>query len=231
MKTYLLFGAGGSIGSEIVRKLSVLGHRVIASVRRAPDQPEADVTYRVLKDTADEREVKAFAEFMASESRFDGVIYSVGHCPPGGLAEAVRYPLSKLPLETYKNEIGMHQLGVLNVFQHFSGLLADGGSFVFLSSAITRLKGRFSPTFYAHHHASVIAAEDWLIEGMRHDPIVIERGIRIHRIAPAAVATPFHHGEGSGSAALVPVSLVVEHIVQALAHTGNVDKQILSMST
>lgn len=159
-------------------------------------------------------------------AKLDGIIYAVGHCPPGGFSEAIKYSLSQLPLETYQNEIGMHQVGVLNVFQCLLPNLKDGGCFVFLSSAITRLKDKFPPAMHAHYHASVIAAEDWLIEGMRHDPVVAERQIKIHRLAPAAVDTPFHHG-GPQPPKLIPVGLVAEEVVRALGSDKHVDKELL----
>jgi NADP-dependent 3-hydroxy acid dehydrogenase YdfG len=180
-----------------------------------------------VKDVSDREAMASCAENLHNHGHiFDGIVYAVGHCPASGFAEASNQPLSQLPLETYQREINMHQVGVLNTFQCFTPVLKDGGCFVFLSSAITRLKGQFPPFLQAHYHASVVGAQDWLIDGMRHDPIVIDRRILIHRLAPAAVATSFHDCEPKPPR-LVPVEDVVTEVVGALKSDSLVDKEIL----
>lgn len=120
----------------------------------------------------------------------------------------------------------MHQIGALNTFQYMLDRVSDEGCFVFMSSAITRLKDQFPPFLQAHYHASVIGALDFLVDGMRQDPAVIERRIKIHRIAPAAVDTPFH-ATGPKPPKLIPVGEVVEEIIKALQSEEVVDKQII----
>jgi len=93
------------------------------------------------------------------------------------------------------------------------------------SSAVTRLKGAFPPFLQAHYHASVISALDWLIEGMRHDPVMAGMGIKIHRLAPIAVNTPFHTG-GPRPPKLLEVEDVVREVLAALASEETVDKEI-----
>ncbi|MGB9608792.1 MAG: SDR family NAD(P)-dependent oxidoreductase, partial [Minisyncoccia bacterium] len=158
--------------------------------------------------------------------KLDGIIYAVGHCPPNGFQDAIKHPLSQLSLDKYRSEINMHQVGVLNVFQCMTPKLKDGGCFVFISSAITRLKGQFPPFLQAHYHASVISAEDWLIEGMRNDPLIIKRKIKVHRVAPAAVDTPFYQGYQGPKPKLIPIERVAKEIVHALQSEEIVDKQI-----
>jgi hypothetical protein len=52
---------------------------------------------------------------------------------------------------------------------------------------------------------------------MRADPVVQMRDIKIHRVAPAAVDTPFHHGEGTQPPVLVPIKTVVLCVVRAMS--------------
>mgnify|MGYP001559238563 CR=1 FL=1 len=231
MKTYLVFGAAGFIGREIVRQLLAAGHEVIALVRERHDQV-AKTLFRlgaiveVINDVADRSAMIDYAVRIHKTPKFDGVIYAVGHCPPDGFLQEIGSPLSRLSLERYMRLIEMHQIGVLNVFQNMNAHLTDGGCFVFITSAITRLKGQFPPFLHAHHYASAISAEDWLVDGMRHDPAVIARKIKIHRVAPAAVDTPFHHG-GPKPPNLIPVSTVVEEVIRALESDEVVDTQIV----
>ena len=105
--------------------------------------------------------------------------------------------------------------------------ILDEGSFLFLSSAITRLSDdQWPPFLQAHYHAGVISAEDWLIRGMRMDPEVMGRGVKIHRLAPAAINTPFHQ-KGPQPPRLIPIPDVVEEIMDALKSDATIDKQIL----
>lgn len=230
VKTYLVFGAAGSIGQETVHQLLAAGHRVIASVRERGKIKEEllrneALLVNVIENVAHQQTLEAYASYLSNFCRLDGIIYAVGHCPPNGFLDAIKYPLSQLPLDEYEREIDMHQIGVLNVFQRMVGNLKNGGCFVFISSAITRLKGQFPPFLQAHYHASVISAEDWLVDGMRHDPIIAEREIKVHRVAPAAVDTLFHRG-GPQPPKLIPISTVVEEIIRALQNKEVVDKQI-----
>lgn len=230
MKTYLVFGAAGSIGQEIVRQLIAAGHGVIATVRGHNLTVENNLTLsrasvKLVENVADRKALMMYANDLRNICVLDGIIYAIGHCPPNGFEDAIKYPLSQLPLEKYKSEIDMHQIGVLNVFQCMSQNLKDGGCFVFISSAITRLKGQFPSFLQAHYHASVISAEDYLIDGMRHDPMIAERKIMVHRIAPTAVDTHFHR-EGPKPPKLIPITTVAEEIIGALQSEECVDKQI-----
>lgn len=230
-KTYFVFGAAGHIGREVVSRLNEDGHTVVASVRNEHSKLceqfiKNGVYIQKVQDVADKEELKPTSFFQHLFPEINGVIYTVGHCPPDGFPEAIKYPLSQLPLDGYVKEIGMHQLGVLNVFQSFVHRIRVGGCFIFISSAITRLRGKFPPFLQAYHHASVIDAEDWLVEGMRHDPLVVERKIKIHRLAPSAIDTPFHR-VGPKPPKLLPTSAVIEEVALALASDTEIDKQIL----
>jgi len=233
-KNYLIFGAGGSIGSEVAQRLARDENCVIASIRYRNARSAAVIEKLqaagaitdVLGDVSDRSAVQKCFERNCM-GMFDGVIYAVGHCPPGGFPDAIKYPLSQLPVGLFMNEIAMYQIGVLNVFQIMLPLVKDGGCFTFISSAITRLTDEEWPSFLqAHYHAAMISAEDWLIRGMRMDPAVKRRGIKIHRLAPKAVDTPFHqHEHGPKPPQLLSVETVVEKIVSSLTSEKTVDEQ------
>ncbi len=225
MKRYLVFGAAGSIGREVCSKLHQDGHFVIVCPKGITPTLQGSLMDSVW-NVADRGEVQQYADLYDQRGKVDGVVYCVGHCPPGGFPDAIKDPLSLLALDKYLSEVNMHQVGVLNVFQCMLKHLNDEGCFVFLSSAITRLKGQFPSFLQAHYHAGVIAAEDWLIDGMRADPTVQTHKIKIHRLAPVAVDTPFHY-RGPKPSKLIPISEVVNEVVTALGSQVEVDKQIL----
>src|SRR3989344_9300311 len=156
-KTYLVFGAAGSIGGGVVRHLLAAGHQVIASVREhhQEETKELMASGAIVHDTndvADERQLYGL-RLLFFATALDGIVCAVGHCPPNGFPEAIKYPLSQLPLGKYQSEINMHQVGVLNIFQCMLPTLVDGGCFLFISSAITRLKGQFPLFLQAHYPA------------------------------------------------------------------------------
>lgn len=234
-KSYLVFGAAGFIGNKIAHKLLedsclvTISTKVMdASGRCFFELIDKGAGRIACDDVSDRERIKYMSDTIKIRFSDDlnGIIYSVGHCPPYGFHEAIKYPLSELPLNDYFNEIKMHQIGILNVFQIMLKNVKDNGCFVFLSSAITRLKGQFPPFLQAHYHASVISAEDWLIDGMRADPVVAKRNIKIHRIAPAAVDSPFHR-TGPRPPKLIPVETVVSEIIDALNSDEHIDKIIL----
>ncbi len=230
-KRYLVFGAAGSIGGEIVRQLRNREFHVIAAIRSHHQETtgrkftQLGAQCALIDDVSDRACVLGyFRQFP--DAMLDGVVYSVGHCPPNGFDDAIRYPLSQLPFDKLTAEIRMHQTGVLNVFQLMLSHVKDAGCFLFMSSAITKVSDdQWPPFLHAHYHAGMIAAEDYLIRGMRIDPAVKSRGIKIHRIAPGAVNTPFHHG-GPFSSSAVSVDTVGNAVVEALECETVVDRQI-----
>lgn len=231
MKTVLIIVAAGSIGSELSRELNNGGYHVIPVVREhhrtaiAVMFEKQGMTPYFLEDAADRTQIETLANAIG---KVDAVIYLVGHCPPMGFSEAIRYPLSELPKETLINEVNMHMVGPFNVFQCLLDNLNRGGCFIFIASAITRLKGNFPPFLHAHHYAAAISAKDWLVEGMRHDLATKKREILVHRIAPEAVDTGFHHRGKIQPQAMLPLKRVVGEIRSALKSATEVDKELLT---
>jgi NAD(P)-dependent dehydrogenase (short-subunit alcohol dehydrogenase family) len=220
----LVFGAAGSIGNAACRALRGAGNYVFATANTTI-RDGVTMCGDMIRSGVDVCSPR-LREYVADRAPFDAVVYAVGHCPPNGAEEAATRPLSALPIEAYVNETRMHQIGALNVFQTMLPLLQDGGCMVFVTSAITRLKGVMPAGLHMHYHAGVIAAEDWLIEGMRADPRVVKHDIKIHRIAPGAADTPFH-ATGPRPAALLPVRLVVAAIATAIRWPTDVDTSLV----
>jgi NAD(P)-dependent dehydrogenase (short-subunit alcohol dehydrogenase family) len=194
----LIFGAAGHIGSAVSKKL--YDNNVVL----APTKNRHDVAF---DDNEFDLELKSVG----------AVIYCVGHCPPSGFLDAIKYPLSQYSPEELDREIGMHILGPFKVFQQFLPAIRDGGHFVFMSSATTRILQMprdERPPIHIYHHLAAIAAEDALIEGMRMDPEVKKRDIKIQRIVPPAIGdSPFHQVEGGPK---LPVTVTTAEVVDAI---------------
>lgn len=200
MGKFIVFGAHGHVGSAVSSRLIEAGEDVS---KVGKSDWELGTSWRSCH--IGETNLKSF----------DAAIYCVGHCPPGGFWEAVRYPLSQLSFSGLNQEVALHVTGPVQVFQDFLPAVRSGGCFVFMSSSATRLLQMprdKRPPINIYHHLAVIAAEDALIEGMRMDPEVKQRGIKIHRIAPAAIGdSPFHSGGPK-----LPVTVTTAEVVGAI---------------
>jgi short-subunit dehydrogenase len=234
MRKYIVFGAGGSIGHFVTNDLKENGHDVVACVRghhrevaRQFEDSQIKVEY-LDQIYASQGGLERVGDTHQHQGRgIDGIIYSVGNCPPGGAKDALNHPISELGLTMLADEFGMHQLGPVVVYQAFCNRLNEGGAMVFISSAITRID-EFQPGIHVRYHQSTIAAQDILIQGMREDPVTIERNLKIHRIAPGAVETTFHtRSEGPHPPALVKMEEVANEIRNALESREHYDKQIV----
>ena len=230
VKNYLVIGAAGSIGQEVVRTLTADGHYVVAAVRHStPEKIELKLKnlgamIYVLNDVSHRPDVEeCLMHFIGT--RFDGIIYCVGHCPPGGFSEATTHPLLELPVNDLMKEFDMYQLGPLHIFQVMHRLVKDDGCFLFISSAITRLGNKWPSFLHAQYHAGMISALDFLVYGMRAALASQNRHISVHRVVPGAVDTPFHHG--GPPIKLLPISRVVGAVLKALSSETSMDILLL----
>ena len=208
-KKIVVVGAAGHVGSAVFKRLSEMDEDVVSL-----DRGDYDVAARDI--------------LVPKSFSFDALIYCVGHCPRGGFLDAIKRPLSQYPFEWFRREIDMHIWGPFNAFQEFLPRALDNSHFVFMSSAATRLLQMprdARPPIHIYHHLAAIAAEDALIEGMRMDPEVKKRNIKIHRIAPPAIGdSPFHNGsEGPRPPMTVTTTSVVDAIVKSLLVGDHVD--------
>ena len=232
-KKVLVLGARGSVGRQTVAWLAKAGHKVIAAARfnREGEPQVGEELLQLgaelvvpLAEVSDPMEMSELAAYVSEAGGVDAVVYAVGHCPAGGFKPAVSRPLSKFPLEELERECAMHILGPKVALDAFLDCMTRGGCFIFISSAITRMRGKLPVGAHAEYHGASISAMNWLIDGMRKDPEVREWGVKIHRLAPGALDTPFHDKNGPGPA-LLPVGFLVDAIRACLEATDNVDEQ------
>ena len=234
-----VIGAAGNIGNalcvrlnenkEVIHAFAKNDVQMIKMVKNLPRLFIPSKNRSSYFDAADCHDVARTVrgEYGGNE-KVDSVVYCVGHCPPGGFLDAIKTPLSKFSIEDFNREIDMHICGPLNVFQKFLPVVRDGGHFVFISSAATRLltmPREQRPPIHIYHHLAAIAAEDALIEGMRMDPEVKKRGIKIDRIMPPAISdSPFHKVEGGPKLKVtVTTAQVIDAIVSSLTAVDHQD--------
>jgi hypothetical protein len=165
----------------------------------------------------------------------DGIVYAVGkYGKVGGFDDEIKDPLigaspgdQAAVAGKLQEAVRLHLLGLHNVVQLLR-FLEPGSSLAVLSSAITRFTpDQLPPEIHAGHYLTATTAKDMLVECLRCDPTVCERGLLIHRLAFGAVDTPFHRDCKHTPSVMLPVKFVANQVVAALASDEVVDKQFL----
>lgn len=240
-KLAIVIGGSGAIGSEIVRALLEKGCHVAAISRgatglellrkRCTHAPHLSTFVADVRCPSDLKEVLTrLLRRMGQQCRLRALIYAVNRSLPEGFMEEISTPLSGDIGLKWHEAIAVHVTGFLECCRVFLPPIENGGHVVALSSAITRLTDETCPPWlYAGHYAAAKAALDELIRWLRRDPLVHEKKILVHRIAPAAVDTPFHHGTPPERRppALLPIKTVVDEVIAALGGTTAVDKVLV----
>lgn len=246
----LVVGGTGSIGKAVVAALLREGAhvRVLTRYERRARHKLADLLQEYnSKDIEDDRLDISETDVIANkdlwkvhhffhvseedegESSLNAIVYTVGHCPPGGFDEAVKTPLTEQTGFQLRQELDLHVIGLGNVASELIPCLMPGGHLLVISSAITRLTDEQCPPWlHAGHYAAAKAAQDELVRWLRRDPLVKENKILIHRLAPAAVDTPFHQGCKHSPPAMLPVEEVACHVLRALQSNVIVDEMLTS---
>jgi len=236
-KTILVLGGSGSIGSAVVDNLLQLRATTYASHYHDNSAVILDALsaepsgHRLIPVQINVTEPETIRDFASSAgTKFDGIVYAVGECPPQGFQKATDTPLSELPEASLEWKFHLHVYGLQYALQILLPLMKPSCRIVILTSAITRLTDDTCPPWlYAGYYAAAIAAQDELIRWWRRDPKVKENGIWLHRIAPAAVDTPFHEGSPPDRQppSLLPISKVVDSVIAALlTKNGHVDQTL-----
>jgi short-subunit dehydrogenase len=242
----LIFGAG-SIGSALASQLCSQGRKVIVATKSAADlehlqrvcalkNPHASRYLRlhqvdVLNHhslTRLEKEIRVLQSH--TNTQINAIIYAIGACPPGGFSREVSTPLHEISSHKMEQDFQLYVTGFMNVGRHFLRHIQDRGHIIALSSAVTRLTPETCPPWlHAWHYIAIKAALDKIILGYRHSPLVRQKKLLVHRIAPSAVDTPFHTCSNSHQVLkMLPVKQVVDEIEKALQSHAPVDKEMVA---
>ncbi|HEX2912667.1 MAG TPA: SDR family oxidoreductase [Chloroflexia bacterium] len=180
----LITGASSGIGATCAGRLTSLGFRVFAGVRREQDYKELEqkqnpLLIPVILDVTEKDSIAAAAERVTQAVGEEGLIGLVNNAGIG-----VAGPLEFLPVELFCQQIEVNVTGHLAVTQAFLPLIRKGhGRIVFISS----VNGRSNFPLLGPYCASKHALES-LADALRME--LYPWKIAIALIEPGSVATP-----------------------------------------
>ena len=228
---FVVFGAAGSVGLALTTLLSRMGASTIFAVVKDAAQQERlnkivmeRELLRCFVRVADVRNIEQIRTFAQSLRNpivgLSGVIYAVGHCPPGGIMAEVGTPLDRLPSEKLVIDHDLHVVGLQNVTRGILPLLRFGAHVVVIGSAVTRLPRFGLPAnlfnkFHAGSYAQAKAAQLELVRWWQRSPTVKSVGVFVDYLGFGAIDTPFHRGlpDGQGPPSLISLDEVGARVV------------------
>lgn len=235
----VVFGGTGSIGSAVCLALLKAGYNIDVISRgnrpgvlfqivekKDPHLLENGVVREQVMDVTVGGEMNLTFGWPHNGS-FKGIVYAVGDCPPGGFDQTVEKPLNEIHFHRFADELNRHVVGLFNAYQRFHRAIKNNGHIVVIGSAITRLNDvNCPPWLHAGHYATAKAAQQELVNWLRRDPYIKEKKILVHRLAPAAVDTPFHEGCKHQPPAKVSVNDVAKRVCDAFGSKAVIDEMM-----
>jgi NAD(P)-dependent dehydrogenase (short-subunit alcohol dehydrogenase family) len=173
MKTAMIWGASGGIGSALARKLAADGWQVIATVRNGEDVSGAALTIQA--DVTDARAVETAVLSAAYEvDSVDLWVYAAG--------DILSAKIEAMTPEDWRRIIDANLLGPYLTTHYSLPLLAEDAQLVFLGAVSERLR---LPGLSAY--AAAKSGLEAFAESLRKE----QRKRRVLVVRPGAVATPF----------------------------------------
>jgi NAD(P)-dependent dehydrogenase (short-subunit alcohol dehydrogenase family) len=175
VRSVVITGASSGIGNATALRLSRIGWRVHAGVRRAEDAPGG--TTPLVFDVTDTEAVAAAVDRVRDGSgELHGLVNNAGITVPA--------PLEFLPLDELREQLEVNVVAQLGVTQAFLPLLRAGrGRIVNMGS----ISGRSALPFLGAYAASKFALEA-LTDSLRVE--VAPFGLRVAIVEPGTIATP-----------------------------------------
>lgn len=180
---YVILGATGGIGSDLCRRLSESGARLVVGARkeqRLNALAEATGALAVSLDATKSGEVdKLFARAVEKHGRVDGVANCVGSflLKPAHLTSA----------EEFAETISLNLNTAFGTVKAAARHMKQGGSVVLLSSVAARVG-------LANHEAIAAAKAGVIGLALSAAATYVGRGLRVNVVAPGLVQTPLTAG-------------------------------------
>lgn len=175
MKTAMVWGAGGAIGTAAVQQLVHAGWQVAALGRHVEPLAQTAACTIEVHDTADEAAVRrAILEANYELEPVDLWLYAVG--------DITAVPTAKLGLAQWNQLMAANLTGAFLTTHHSLPLLAPDAHLMYVGAIHERLR---LPGLGAY--AAAKAGLEAFAEALRKE----ERGKKVTLLRPGAVATPF----------------------------------------
>ncbi len=218
----IVFGAAGYVGTLLRHGLN--DSQVVPVVKNRAQQEVVSGSL-----VADVRRPGELVRLSREVGPCDSVIYTVGHCPPGGFDEENGTPLSKLETSFFQAHYERLVFGLQNVFRETWKNLLSGGSFIVIGSAITRLTNETCPPWlHVGDYASAQSAQAELVRWMRRDPAVRAESLNVHRLAVGSIeGSPFFDDTTHQPSAFVPTSSLISQVARLIEATRSEDLELL----
>jgi NAD(P)-dependent dehydrogenase (short-subunit alcohol dehydrogenase family) len=215
-KRIAVFGAAGSVGGAVTQRLEDEGREIFRIVHFEKEREkilrENPKIQCAFADVGNPHEMRRLSKRLEhGECFFDDVIYAVGKYGKGEYSYRLQHRPSTLPIETFENEVFAQFIGLFTVFQAMLPVVVDGGSFVFVSSVQHE---------DLMHDIISTEQQELLIEKMRDDETVKERGIKIHHLGFGPIDTHYYYG--MNTIKTLPLHLVTKEIILTLENDFHV---------
>ena len=163
MKTYLVIGATGGIGSKTAELLKKNDYQVIKS----SSKKNTDENFMHI-DLTDEASIFKLNEY---NQPLDGIIFAAGYEPKQSLKE--------MTMEHQNKMIQIHVTGPLNTIKTLLKNITENASIIFISS-IAAYKGSYDPMYATVKGATISMCKTLAVE-------LSKNKIRVNCIAPGLV--------------------------------------------
>jgi 3-oxoacyl-[acyl-carrier protein] reductase len=171
LKTYLVVGASGSIGTKITELLKANNHQVIKGTSKKNNQ--ADALYLDLTDYSSITKLNEFT------TPLDGIIFAAGYEPKQSIIE--------MSLEHQNKMLQIHVTGPLNTVKALLKNLKENAAIVFISS-IAANKGSYDPMYATAKGATISLSRTLAVELSKYK-------VRVNCISPGLVeGSPVFNG-------------------------------------
>jgi NAD(P)-dependent dehydrogenase (short-subunit alcohol dehydrogenase family) len=186
-KTVIITGAGGNLGKATVRKLSMEGYKVIATLSpgKKPEDENPEVETHSL-DLTNEKDVTAFVnDIVKKYQRIDRAVLLVGGFAPGGIGETDGALLKKMFGLNFESTYFLSRL----IFQQMVSQ-QSGGRIIFTGSrpALEPQKGKTCVAYSLSKSLLFTLAGIQNAEGQ-------SRNVITSVIAPGTIDTPANRKE------------------------------------